>query len=103
MPPNMAPLPYPSPLAGYENALPLPSGLTTDGKSLDNYIARHMTNLSTLLITREMGSISMVCPPSHYAFGQIIRAPSSSLLHAYCLNSLGVRAEIARKDSQRIS
>lgn len=36
--PDMSPLPYPSPLAGYENAPPLPIGRTTDGKSLDNYI-----------------------------------------------------------------
>ncbi|KAE9410221.1 hypothetical protein BT96DRAFT_367099 [Gymnopus androsaceus JB14] len=34
----MSPLPYPSPLAGYDNASPLPTGLTQDGKSLDNYI-----------------------------------------------------------------
>ncbi|KAJ3739766.1 DOPA-like domain-containing protein [Lentinula detonsa] len=38
MPPHMRPLAHPSPLEGYEDTPPLPTGLTLDGRTLDNFI-----------------------------------------------------------------
>lgn len=104
----MSPRPYPSPLAGYENASPLPTGLTQDGKSLDNYIPGQEYK-------RSKAYDEFVDPIDNKGNGfdfhgasQIIVSTKYridlcySILHAHCPDAFRIRQESPREDSTRI-